>query len=175
MRNYLVVIDMQNDFVTGVLGTPEARAIVPKIQKYVEQFDGTIYFTKDEHGDNYLETQEGKNLPVPHCIAGSDGSEIVPELKKYASRPIKKNGFICERLAFSVGYTSYDEEVNVYFCGVCTDICVISNALDVKGIFPEVRVFVCKDLCAGTTSENHENALKAMECCHIKIIESGVK
>ena len=130
MKKLLVVVDMQNDFVTGCLGTPEARAIVPALTEYVKNFDGEVIFTKDTHEKNYLETQEGKYLPVTHCIRGTAGWGIITELKPYVG-----NDFYCKKtfgsveLANKIKSGNYDE---VQFCGVCTGICVISNALMAK-------------------------------------------
>ena len=168
MKKLLVVVDMQNDFVTGCLGTPEARAIVPALTEYVKNFDGEVIFTKDTHEKNYLETQEGKYLPVTHCIRGPAGWGIITELKPYVG-----NDFYCKKtfgsveLANKIKSGNYDE---VQFCGVCTGICVISNALMAKAFSPETPIKVLKDLCACVTPESHEIALNAMKLCQIDII-----
>lgn len=168
MGKVLIVVDMQNDFVDGTLGTKEAVQIVPavieKVKKAVKNND-SIIFTKDTHYNNYLETNEGKNLPVKHCIEGSTGWEIVPGLAGYAKKVVVKNTF---------GSTSLPEEVKDYdeieLVGLCTDICVISNALLLKAFFPEKDISVDASCCAGVTPRSHENALEAMKMCQIKII-----
>lgn len=168
MKKLLVVVDMQNDFVTGCLGTPEARAIVPALAEYVKNFDGEVTFTKDTHENNYMETQEGAKFPVPHCIRGTAGWGIITELKPYVG-----NDFYCKKtfgsveLADRIRIGNYDE---VQFCGVCTGICVISNALMAKAFAPETKITVLKDLCACVTPDTHENALKAMATCQIDIV-----
>ena len=176
-KNILIVVDMQKDFVTGELGTPEAQSIVPKIKQYAKKFDGVIFFTRDTHFGDYFETQEGEKLPIKHCTIGSVGWEIVPELNDINHTDIQKSRFASLQLAQRISY--YDDfceqDLNVYLCGVCTDICVISNAMVIKAFAPEVKVYVLKDLCAGTSQEKHDAALNVMESCQINVIESGVK
>lgn len=176
MDTILTIIDMQNDFVTGALGTPEAREIVPKIKNYAENFDGMIYFTRDTHNRvTYLNTQEGINLPVEHCIYQTDGWQIIPELRGVkGGLCVNKDTFGSVRLALKLS-TIDTRDTKIYLCGVCTDICVVSNALLFKAFMPNNEIFVLKDLCAGSTPENHVAALKTMENCQIKIIESGVE
>ena len=176
----LIVVDMQEDFVNGELGTPEAKAIAPRIKEYAEKFEGRIYFTRDTHYGDYLKTQEGKNLPIKHCIIGSVGWEIVPELNGINHVNINKSRFASIPLAQRISYYSDlceedGEEIKVYICGVCTDICVVSNALVIKAFAPEVEISVIKDLCAGTSPEKHDAALKVMESCQINIIESEIE
>ena len=164
----LVVIDMQNDFIDGALANPEAQKIVDKVADYIRNFDGCVYYTRDTHTDDYLETQEGKRLPVVHCIYGTPGWELNDKIDDAIRIG---NGFFNKR---TFGSLSLGESLKgfkeVYFCGVCTDICVISNVLIAKAAAPETRIVVLKDLCAGTTVENHEIALKAMANCQVDII-----
>ena len=168
MEKVLIVVDMQNDFVDGSLGTKEAVKIVPAVTDKVKAAinnNNMVIFTKDTHYSNYLETAEGKNLPVEHCIKGSNGWEIIPALNKYAQNIIEKNTF---------GSTILPDKVKEYeeieLIGLCTDICVISNALLLKAHFPEKNICVDASCCAGVTPESHNNALEAMKMCQIKII-----
>ncbi len=161
----LVVVDMQNDFIDGALGTKEAQAIVKPIAEYIKNFDGDVVFTQDTHYSNYLSTQEGKNLPVEHCIFMTEGWFIKEELKQAAtSLPIdvySKDTFGCIDLALDI--QEFDRDDEIYLCGVCTDICVITNAMVIKTVNPEVKITVLKDLCAGTCPELHNDALKLMK------------
>ena len=165
----LIVIDMQNDFVTGSLGTKEAQAIVPnvkkKIQEYVNRGD-QIIFTRDTHYSNYLETQEGKMLPVEHCIYDTEGWEIVDELEVMNCIYVNKTSFGWD------GWLKLNYE-EIELIGVCTDICVISNALILKAQFPEVKITVDASCCAGVTPGLHEAALKVMKSCQINVIGDG--
>lgn len=172
MQNILLVIDMQNDFIDGALGTPEAVAIVPRVRKKIQSFDGTVLFTRDTHGENYMETQEGKNLPVPHCIRGTDGWQIPPELEELReTEPIDKGTFGSDRLGKILRDLNEEEPIGcITVIGLCTDICVISNALLAKAFLPEVPIEVDASCCAGVTPESHENALKAMASCQIRIV-----
>ncbi|MBR3509119.1 MAG: cysteine hydrolase [Lachnospiraceae bacterium] len=169
MKKYLIVVDMQNDFVTGCLGSKEAQAIVPEMVKYVENFDGTVIFTKDTHGENYMETQEGKKLPVPHCIKNTEGWEIIPELKAIAerSRVYEKPTFGSKELAADVAKEAPDE---VTLIGVCTGICVLNNATLIKAFATEIPVKVVASLCACVTPDTHKTALDAMATCQIEIV-----
>lgn len=170
MKKLLVVVDMQNDFVTGALGTEEARRILPAVSALVSgaEEDGTeVVFTQDTHGRDYLCTREGKNLPVPHCIRGTHGWEIVPGLAKAGARVFEKGTFGSEALARYVRENAFEE---VTFCGVCTDICVVSNALLVKAFSPEAQVRAVRSACAGTTPEKHDAALATMESCQIAVL-----
>lgn len=165
---YLLVIDMQNDFVTGALGTEEARAIVPYVKEKIEQRRKEGYrviFTRDTHFGNYLETQEGKKLPVPHCKIMTDGWQIVDGLLKQGDEIISKLSF---------GYCDwwkvlYDVE-EIELIGLCTDICVVSNALILKAQFSEVPIKVDSTACAGVTPESHEAALTTMRMCQIEVL-----
>lgn len=173
MQNILLVIDMQNDFIDGALGTPEAVAIVPKVREKIRNFDGTVLFTRDTHGENYMETQEGKNLPVPHCIRGTEGWQIRPELEELrVTEPIDKGTFGSDELGKILRDLNDEDPIGtITVIGLCTDICVISNALLAKAFLPEVPIEVDASCCAGVTPESHENALKAMASCQIRIVE----
>ena len=173
----LVVVDMQNDFITGALANTEGQKIVPKLVDYVKNFDGDVFTTQDTHGQDYMSTVEGQNLPVPHCIMAEDGWQLIPELldilqdddfyKNKSVRNFLKNTFGSIELAEAISSNGYDE---IEICGVCTDICVISNTLLIKAALPNAKISVLKDLCAGVTPESHETALKAMAACHINIV-----
>ena len=170
MKKILVVVDMQNDFISGVLGTPEAKSIVPKVKEFIDNYDGDIVYTQDTHYENnYLETQEGKNLPIKHCIKYTEGWEICKELEPFKSDDISyKASFGSPDLAERIADYMYDQ---VDIVGLCTDICVIVNAMTIKTFAKEAVINVHKNLCAGTTIENHEIALKAMSNCQINIVE----
>ena len=172
MQNILLVIDMQNDFIDGALGTPEAVAIVPNVREKIRNFDGTVLFTRDTHGENYMETQEGTNLPVPHCIRGTDGWQIRPELEELrVTEPIDKGTFGSDELGKILRDLNDEDPIGIItVIGLCTDICVISNALLAKAFLPEVPIEVDASCCAGVTPESHENALKAMASCQIRIV-----
>lgn len=172
MAKVLIIIDMQNDFVTGALGTKEARDMLPrlvkKLENIVEEGAVDIIFTQDTHADNYFDTQEGKNLPVMHCIKKTQGWQIVPELQKFttfAKSIVEKKAFGSTRLP------SLIKNYNVVeFAGLCTDICVVSNALLIKAFYPEQRIQIDAACCAGSTPEAHKKALDVMKNCQCKII-----
>ena len=172
MKQILIIVDMQNDFIDGALGTKEAVAIVPKVEDKIRNFDGEVFFTRDTHENWYLETQEGKNLPVPHCIRGTEGWQIRKELDALRkTEPIDKETFGSTDLAADLLALHEGEEIgSITLVGLCTDICVISNALLLKATLPEVPIYVDAACCAGVTPESHENALKAMEACQIKVM-----
>ena len=167
----LVVIDMQNDFIDGALGTPEACAIVPAVVDKIRNFDGLVLATRDTHGADYLNTQEGRNLPVEHCIKGTKGWELNPEISALVKEaPIDKPTFGSCELGMKLKEIAEHENIeNITLIGVCTDICVISNAMIIKAFLPEVPVTVVKDCCAGVTPESHLRALEAMRSCQIEI------
>ena len=169
MQKVLVVVDMQNDFIDGALGTKEAVAI--GVKEKIENFDGVVLFTRDTHETYYLDTQEGKKLPVPHCIRDTEGWQIRSELDALRkTEPIDKETFGSTDLAGELVAMNEDNEIeSITFVGLCTDICVISNALLAKASLPEVPIIVDAKCCAGVTPESHENALKAMEACQIQI------
>ena len=171
IKRLLVVVDMQNDFITGALANPDGQKIVGKVADYIRNFDGHIVLTQDTHFENYSETQEGKRLPVPHCICYTNGWNLVPEIQKAIELRSNvysgtKDTFGSVQLGKFISGMGYDE---IYFVGVCTDICVISNAILCKAFAPEARIIVLKDLCAGVTPESHEAALKAMQACQIDV------
>ena len=171
MRDILIVVDMQNDFIGGALGTKEAVAIVPAVKAKIEGFKGEVYFTRDTHPENYMETQEGRNLPVPHCIKGTEGWQIRPELDALRkTEAIDKPTFGSRELGELLLKLNEKEAISsITLIGLCTDICVISNALLAKAFLPEVPVSVDSACCAGVTPETHENALAAMKMCQIKV------
>ena len=171
MKKTLLVIDMQKDFIDGALGTKEAVAIVPNVEEKIKNFDGVVLFTRDTHETYYLDTQEGKKLPVPHCIRDTEGWQIRSELDALRkTEPIDKETFGSTDLAGDLVAMNEDDEIeSITFVGLCTDICVISNALLTKASLPEVPIIVDAKCCAGVTPESHENALKAMEVCQIQI------
>ena len=165
----LVVVDMQRDFIDGALGTPEAVKIVPYVKNLIENFDGKVFFTRDTHFANYMDTQEGKNLPVPHCIQNTPGWEIHPALDALRKTPaIDKVTFGSSALPQVL---AQEEDIqSITFVGLCTDICVISNVMITKAFFPEIPLIVDAQACAGVTPESHENALAAMKMCQVTII-----
>ena len=165
---YLVVVDMQEDFVRGALGSPEAQAIVPHVVEKVKAFEGQVLFTKDTHTEAYLSTQEGRLLPIVHCVRGTAGHGIIAELEPFAHTVIEKPSFGSVELAHYLA--AYGEQVeSVELCGLCTDVCVISNAMLLKAHLPEVPVIVDAACSAGVSPEGHENALRAMEACQIRV------
>lgn len=175
MKKLLIVVDMQNDFIDGALGTKEAVAIVPNVEKKMKEFQGDIICTRDTHFENYLDTQEGKNLPVPHCIKGTDGWNLASGI---ASLCETRDGQILDKITFGsrelpkLLEEKYPEGFDeVELAGLCTDICVISNAMVLKAWFPEVKITVDASCCAGVTPQSHKNALEAMKMCQINIIE----
>ncbi len=171
MQDILIVVDMQNDFIDGALGTAEAVAIVPKVAEKVRDFKGTVIFTRDTHGENYMQTQEGRNLPVPHCIKGSRGWEVCPALEPLRTGlTIDKPTFGSAELGKVLLELDTKEPVgSITLVGLCTDICVISNAMIAKAFLPEVPVTVDAACCAGVTPESHRNALNAMKMCQVRI------
>ncbi len=168
----LVVVDMQNDFIDGALGTGEALAIVPEVRKKIAGFGGKVIFTRDTHDEDYMDTQEGRNLPVPHCIKDTRGWQIRDELEELrVTDPVDKPSFGSLELPQRIDRLAEGEEIEeIVLIGLCTDICVISNAMIIKAAFPEVPVTVDSRCCAGVTPESHENALKAMSACQIRVI-----
>ncbi|MBQ1518229.1 MAG: cysteine hydrolase [Ruminococcus sp.] len=172
----LVVIDMQKDFTTGALGNPETAAVVRNVADYIKRFrnkekEYRIIATLDTHSENYMDTQEGRRLPVPHCIRGTDGWQLEDIVEKALDDDcikLEKVTFGAIDLPFAVGRDEDIEEIQII--GVCTDICVISNAMILKAAFPEVPVKIIADCCAGVTPESHKNALEAMKVCQMDII-----
>ena len=172
MRKILVVVDMQNDFIDGALGTPEALAIVDNVKAKIKEYDKQdIFVTMDTHAPDYLNTQEGKNLPVEHCIKGTEGWLVrsdVAELLNGAS-VYEKPTFGSVRLARDIAAIAAEQETEIEIIGLCTDICVVSNALLLKAVMPEVPISVDPACCAGVTPGSHEAALKTMQMCQIHI------
>lgn len=169
-KKLLVVVDMQNDFIGGVLGTKEAQSILPAVRARIadaRKEGEEVAFTRDTHGEEYLSTQEGKNLPVPHCIAGTAGHEIAAGLCLAGERVFDKPAFGSIELAAYVKERGF---AAVELVGVCTDICVISNALLIKAFCPEAEVCVRAGCCAGVTPQSHQTALDAMRACQVKIL-----
>ena len=169
----LVVVDMQNDFIDGALGSPEAQAIVPAVAAKIAEYKASnrpIIYTRDSHNSNYLNTQEGQHLPVPHCIAGTHGWEIADGLYVEGSIVDNKHSFGSTNLVnyIASNYRGKFDEIEVI--GLCTDICVISNVMILKAYFPEIPITVDSKCCAGVTPASHENALNAMKMCQIEII-----
>ena len=170
MSKILIVIDMQNDFIDGVLGSREAIAIVPNVFKKVEEYRSRgdrIIFTRDTHFVNYLKTLEGKNLPYPHCIAATNGWKIRDGLFD------EETDYVIQK--FSFGYHRWDgfnlgDEDNIELIGLCTDCCVVSNALILRAVYPETEITVDASCCAGTTPELHKAALQVMKSCQINVI-----
>lgn len=176
---YLIVIDMQNDFVTGALGTEEAKAAAQNTMQKIKRFQGKVLFTQDTHEENYLDTQEGRKLPVKHCIKGTTGWRLIPELEAVQQQenyPVfEKNTFGSVALAqFLLEKYQQKRIESVELVGLCTDICVISNALLIKAYIPELPVIVDTACCAGVSPDKHHAALQTMESCQI-ILENGGK
>ena len=172
MDKLLIVVDMQVDFITGSLGTPEARKIVPRVVEKVKnalEHENTVAYTMDTHEENYLETFEGRHLPVKHCVYGTDGWELIPELKGLVSklRQFRKSTFGSVALASEYGKEHFSE---IELCGVCTDICVVSNALLLRASLPETRIMVDSLATAGSTGEAHAAALLVMQKNQIEVV-----
>ena len=166
MKKTLIVIDMQNDFIDGALGTKEAQVIVPNVKQKIKEYKARgdrVIFTKDTHYDHYLKTNEGKHLPVKHCIKGTYGWDIVDGLGNPGDECIEKGTF---------GYTdwAYRGFEEIELVGLCTDICVVSNALILKAMYPDIDITVDASCCAGVTPETHKAALTTMKMCQINVI-----
>jgi nicotinamidase-related amidase len=171
--NILIVVDMQNDFVSGSLATKEAKAIVPRVVDKINNFDGEVIYTRDTHFDNYLNTSEGKKLPIEHCIKDSFGWEIVSPVKERVgdSKIIDKPSFGSTELPKIVKIINNSGNIDsITLIGLCTDICVLSNALILKAAFPETEIIVDASCCAGTTVQNHNTALNALVPCQVEVI-----
>lgn len=172
MQDILIVVDMQNDFIDGSLGTAEAVAIVPKVAEKIRGFRGRVLFTRDTHHADYMDSLEGKNLPVVHCVEGTEGWQLREEIAALCqTQPIDKPAFGSTRLGEILrGLDALEPIASVTLVGLCTDICVISNALLVKAYLPETPVTVDAACCAGVTPASHRNALEAMKLCQIQIV-----
>ncbi|MEY8354814.1 isochorismatase family cysteine hydrolase [Lachnospiraceae bacterium 54-53] len=170
MKKLLIVVDMQKDFIDGSLGTGEAAAIVPRVKKKIEEYEAAgdeVIFTLDTHGEDYPDSREGKKLPVVHCVKGTAGWELDASLSEFQGKRFEKNTFG----STAVGeYVKEKEYESIELVGLCTDICVISNALLVRAFLPETPIVVDSLCCAGVTPESHENALNAMKACQIEIL-----
>ncbi len=178
MSRLLVVVDMQNDFIDGALGTAEAVAIVPAVTEKIKAYqtqNQPIIFTKDTHFKNYMETREGKKLPVPHCVKDTKGWELCDSILELISdkdyKIYEKITFGSSQYAQDLEHGLYDRVEEVELIGLCTDICVISNAILTKTFLPETIVKVDSRCCAGVTPASHENALNAMKMCQIEILD----
>jgi nicotinamidase-related amidase len=173
MKKLLIVVDMQNDFITGALGSPQAQQIVPAVKVKIEQYrqnEDEVLFTRDTHHDDYLTTQEGKYLPVIHCVDGTEGHLITSELDTDGCTVFDKPNFGSLELAKHVALDGFDE---IELCGLCTDICVVSNALILKAQLPQTKIAVDARCCAGVTEESHKAALLTMKMCQVEVTGDG--
>ena len=174
MKRFLVIVDMQKDFVDGALGSKEALAIVPPAAEKIKSFPGTIIATFDTHFEDYLTTAEGAKLPVPHCIFGTDGWQldagIAEALEGKSFIPVKKRTFGSVDLPHIIASCALNEAFSIELIGLCTDICVVSNALLLKAAFPEAPIIVDAACCTGVTPAAHEAALATMRSCQIDVI-----
>ena len=169
----LVVVDMQNDFIDGALGTSEAVGIVDKVKAKIKRQlaeGGKVYYTQDTHSPNYLQTAEGQHLPVKHCVEGTEGWKIAPGIYHEPCQVIRKGTFGSLELAEEIAHLPQPLE-SIELVGLCTDICVISNALILKASLPEIPIIVDAACCAGVTPESHRNALDAMKMCQVEVKE----
>jgi nicotinamidase-related amidase len=173
MKKLLIVVDVQNDFVDGALGSREAIAIVPAVAKKISEFEGDIFVTYDTHFENYMDTEEGKKLPVPHCVKGTEGWELNDEVRKALAgkdfTSVEKNTFGSVELPLQIQKAVGDEAFSMELIGLCTDICVVSNALILTANFPEAPIAVDAACCAGVTPEKHAAALETMRSCQIDV------
>ena len=176
MKKLLIVVDVQNDFIDGSLGSKEAQAIVPNVVKKIQEWDGDIMFTLDTHDASYLETREGKYLPVEHCIEGTDGHRINQEVLNAVHLKEGDKSYISTLSKRTFGSTALPEIIRgvnvdyVELVGLCTDICVVSNAMLLKAHYPELDIAVDASCCAGVTPESHKAALTTMKMCQIDVI-----
>ncbi len=173
VKHVLVVVDMQKDFIDGALGTPEAVAVVPKVVEKIANFEGTIFVTYDTHDEDYLISNEGRHLPMKHCIKGTPGWEldarIASVLEQKPHTKVEKPTFGSVELPELVECAMGPGQFTLELVGLCTDICVVSNALLLKAYFPEMQIFVDGDCCAGVTPESHAAALTTMKMCQINV------
>ena len=174
MKHFLIVVDMQKDFVDGALGSPEAVAILPRVVDKITSFDGEVIVTYDTHTEQYMSTNEGSHLPVPHCIKGTPGwlldAQVQKALEGRTYQTVEKPTFGSTALAALVRDMAKDQPFTIELIGLCTDICVVSNALLLKAHFPESEIFVDAACCAGVTPETHRAALETMKMCQIDVI-----
>ena len=175
MKNkFLIVVDMQNDFISGSLGTPEAQSIVPNVVEKIRTFDGTVVFTQDTHYEDYLTTQEGRNLPVIHCSNGSVGWQLESTVKmeqlKNNAKIFIKSTFASKELGhYLLNHHQSKPIDSIELIGLCTDICVVSNALLTKALIAEVQLIVTEACCAGVTPASHLSALNTLKMCQIEV------
>ena len=170
MRKILIVVDMQNDFIDGALGTAEAVAIVENVKSKIKEYAAEdVFATMDTHSPEYLQTQEGRNLPIEHCIKGTDGWQIRPDIAELlkGAKIYEKPTFGSVALAEDIAEIAKNEEIEIELIGLCTDICVASNALLLKAYMPEVKISVDPNCCAGVTPDSHSAALTTMAMCQI--------
>lgn len=173
-RDLLIVVDVQNDFVSGVLGTARAQALIPKIVQFIKEFPGEKIFTMDTHGEDYLKTQEGRNLPIVHTVEGTHGWELVDEVKALVTGRdlvLRKNAFGSLHLADAVREHTFD---NIYVIGFDTIFCVLSNIIIAKSALPEVPVHVIASLCACASRETHKTALSVMRTLQVDVVDDDV-
>lgn len=174
MKHFLIVVDMQTDFVDGALGTNEAQAIVEPVMEKIQSFDGQIFATLDTHFPNYLASAEGRKLPVVHCVKGTPGWQLDPAvacaLEGKGYTPVEKLTFGSMSLPRLILQAAGQEKFDIQLVGLCTDICVVSNALILKAAFPEAEITVDSACCAGVTPHTHAAALETMRCCQITVI-----
>lgn len=171
MKEILVVVDMQKDFIDGSLGTPEAVAILPRVKEKISSFKGAVYFTRDTHGEDYMDSQEGKNLPVPHCIRATEGWAVPSMIADLCTGTYIDKPTFGSVILGKVLLREHQKEPigKITLIGLCTDICVLSNAILLKAFLPDVEIAVDASCCAGVTPESHETALAAMKMCQILI------
>ncbi len=173
MKKFLIAVDIQKDFVDGALGTAEASAMIPNAVKKISGFNGDIFVTYDTHFENYMDTAEGRKLPVPHCIKGTDGwklnDSIADALQEKKFTEVEKLTFGSVDLPDMIKAAADGEEFTIELIGLCTDICVVSNALLLKASFPETEIYVDASCCAGVTPESHMAALTTMKMCQINV------
>ena len=175
MKHFLIIVDMQKDFVDGALGTPEAAAVAPRVAEKIRGFDGEIVVTLDTHGEDYLSTAEGKKLPVPHCIRGTAGwqldAAVAEALQGRDYVAVEKPTFGSVTLPGVIERAAAGEAFSLELAGLCTDICVVSNALLLKAHFPEAPISVDAACCAGVTPESHRAALSTLRSCQIDVAD----
>lgn len=179
MKKILIVVDMQNDFTTGCLGNGECQAVIPRVVSLLEKEWDKVYLTRDTHDENYEKTQEGRNLPVRHCIKGTSGWELVQDVMEAAQtfqkdrfELVDKPSFGSMELAHRFEAEKETDDAEIHFCGVCTGICVISNVMLAKAADPEAAVYVHENACACVTPQSHRTAIEAMKTCQVQIIDT---
>ena len=177
MKKYLIVIDMQNDFIDGALGSDNAVAIVENVKEKISSYPvNQVIATKDTHDEDYLNSQEGKNLPIPHCIKNTEGWNLHHDIAELLtnSKIYEKPTFGSIELATDMKAMSEKEDIEIEVIGLCTDICVVSNVMLFKAFMPEVKITVDASCCAGVTIERHLAALETMKSCQVEIINDAI-